>query len=243
LQDSEVTHKRQTAVGNVGADESFQNEKQTSFWQGTLRALPLDVEMYTALQLPAQHLLLRRFSELVSQSAPVLSMGMTLREVETVNSLIMARLVLDAAQVAPGSPADEALDVWLAHTLLRASRHETAQRRAWWHVERMAILTEALSRWARLNLVRVEEGATVQNNAHLKTLEPLIFDMTQHWIALGAEIKQAGPEMEALFGFTVSENLLDCARVYGSVQAISLRRAQYLLQRASAAAAPTSRGL
>jgi hypothetical protein len=128
------------------------------------------------------------------------------------------------------------LDVWLAHMLLMASRWDTTQRRAWWHVERMAITVEALNRWAKLNLLRTEEGATVNSDPELKRSEPLIYEMTQHWIVLGAEIRQAGPEMEAMFAFTISENVLDCARVYGRSQAISLRRAQHLRQQATVTA-------
>jgi hypothetical protein len=67
----------------------------------------------------------------------------------------------------------------------------------------------------------------------LKMSESLIYEMTQHWLALGTEINQAGQEMVALFAFTVSENVLDCARVYGRSQAISLRRAQHLRQLAA----------
>jgi hypothetical protein len=116
---------------------------------------------------------------------------------------------------------------------LMASRWDTAQRRAWWQVERMAITVESLNRWAKLHLVRAEEGATVQSHPELKTLEPLVYEMTQHWLALGTEISQAGQEMEALFAFTISENILDCARLYGRSQTISLRRAQHLRQQAA----------
>lgn len=155
-----------------------------------------------------------RFATLVAQSAPALSCALLPEEAERVAEIVRLRLQLDLAGVEADSRADAALDTWLVARVIQSASWSTPQRRAWWQIERLALIVDALDRWTRRYFL---DEPPARGEGRLR-------DVGTYWLDIAEESWNWGEDVHALFAQRISENLLDCAWAAGHRQLRSLRR-------------------
>lgn len=157
-----------------------------------------------------------RLGALVAQSASAFSCGLPAAEVQHIAQIIRMRLQLDLAGIAPGSRADGTLDDWLVARIVQSARWSPHQRRAWWQVERLALMVDILERWTRRHLLDQVDGAAGANER--------LREISTHWLDVAEACWNWGEEVYALFAHRMSENLLDCTWAAGHRTLMSLRR-------------------
>lgn len=158
-----------------------------------------------------------RITTLVSQATSASAFGLGTEDGTAIAHLLTARLMLICPHLTPGSPADAALDAWLAATAMRFSGWTPEQRRAWWHIEALAITSTVLTRWTTATVPPADRAAPAADKADIAAAG-------QHWIAFARSTRAHDAGIAALFALDISEGLLDCLFAFGHDQAISLRR-------------------
>ncbi len=181
-------------------------------------ALPDWLYRYAALTPRPDHPWSGRITTLVSQATSASAFGLHAEDGTAIARLLTARLMLICPHLTPDCPADAALDAWLAATAMRASGWTPEQRRAWWHIEALAITSTVLTRWT----TAVVQPAGIAAPA---TDKDDVAAAGQHWIAFARSTRAHDAGIAALFALDISEGLLDCLFAFGHGQAISLRRA------------------
>lgn len=187
---------------------------------------PAWLSAYADPRPPCDHPCAQRYTALVAQALPIVAHGLADDERRIVEDLLFIRLMLDAVEAPPGTPADIALDAWLAATVFRLHDGSAAQRRAWWRIEQLCVMRDALARHTRNRILYLDPEDHIHN-------QPPVADTARHWIELATLAFRHGAEVGALFELDVSEGLLDCVNAKGMHDIYSTRGAALRALRAA----------
>ena len=173
-----------------------------------LTAPPAWLAIYACLRPPRGHPCAGRYTALVAQALPIVAHGLAADERHIIEDLLFTRLLLDAVNARPGTPADIALDAWLAATVFRMHDWSAAQRRAWWRVECLMVIRDALARYTRYHVLYASPETHIKNKRQ-------IADTARYWVEFATLAFQQGADIGALFELDISEGLLDCLNACG----------------------------
>jgi hypothetical protein len=190
---------------------------------------PAWLSAYVGPRPPSDHPCALRYTALVAQALPIVAHGLAEDERRVVEDLLFIRLMLDAVEAPSGTPADIALDAWLAATVFRLNDGSAAQRCAWWRIEQLCVMRDALARHTRNRILYIDPEDHIHN-------QPPVADTARHWIELATHAFRHGADVGTMFELDVSEGLLDCLNAKGMHDIYSTRGAALRALRAIAKA-------